>query len=389
MMKNGKYLILWLLCALLFTGCSGRGNGYPGNDPANSSTPPTDNSEVVDTSSADLGDCAATANTTPSNIETVVCTVNAFLDTLSTDERNTVSYDNTNAVAKTTWSDLPTDTVSRNGLRFGDLSADSLSAALTVVKAALSTSGYQDFAGVLAADDYLGSVEDSTATYSSNNYYIAIIGTPGTDTNWMLQIGGHNLAYNITYISGTGYPVPNAIGAEPKDSFESNSSTYAPLAIEGDAMQAMFEALTSSQLDFAFLDGESYSDVLVGPDNGSAAFPRTYPSVRKGVLVSDLSSDQQQLVKLAIAQWVDDFAADVADPLMETYTSDTALADTYIAWAGTKSAGVDLDVAGTYMRIDGPRLWIELLCREGTVISGKTRFSSVFRDKTVDYGNNL
>jgi hypothetical protein len=60
-----------------------------------------------------------------------------------------------------------------------------------------------------------------------------------------------------------------------------------------------------------------------------------------------------------------------------------------VAWGGTEASGVDVDVDGTYMRIDGPRVWIELACQAGVVIQGKTHFHSIYRDKQYDYGNTL
>ena len=156
-------------------------------------------------------------------------------------------------------------------------------------------------------------------------------------------------------------------------------------------MVAMFNGLDATQLSTAFLDGETYSDVLMGPDNGSGSMPTGFPEgeERAGVLVYELSSEQQALVIEAIEAWVADYPADVADPLIADYTSEEALADTYIAWAGSQEAGVDVDVANTYMRIDGPRLWIEMACQNGVVVSDETHYHTMFRDKQMDYANSL
>lgn len=268
------------------------------------------------------------------------------------------------------------------------MSSASLTAAKALIATALSAEGYKDFEGTLAADDYLAK---SAGGYGSSLYSVAFVGTPIVNGSWMLQIGGHHLAYNITYLSGTGYPTPNHIGAEPKAAFELNSTSYAPLADEGSALVAMYNSLSDTELDYAYLTGQSFSDVIVGPDNGSGKLPTSYPtgSKRGGKLVSDLNAAQKALVKAAIEQWVKDYPAAVADKLLADYTSDAAFADTYIAWAGTKSKGVDVDVSGTYMRIDGPRLWIEVACQNGVVIQGKTHYHTIFRDKTMDYGNSL
>jgi hypothetical protein len=118
--------------------------------------------------------------------------------------------------------------------------------------------------------------------------------------------------------------------------------------------------------------------------------PTNYPTGvnRRGMLVSDLTDDQKALVITAIEQWVKDFPDAVSNSLMDTYTSDAALADTYIAWAGDWDSGIDIDNRGTYMRIDGPRLWIELICQGGAVLS-ETHYHTMYRDKEMDYGNSL
>lgn len=339
------------------------------------------------TGTDDPGTAVDCSNAT-THMEKVVCATNGFLGTLSTTEKATAQLDFSNKTAKTTWSNLPN--ANRNGLKFGNLSTDQKTNALAVARAVLTDAGYEDFRGVLAADDYLATQGGGSA-YSSANYSIAVIGTPSTAGNWMLQLGGHHMAYNITYLAGVGYPVPHHLGVEPKTGFTVNSETYGPLMEEGQAMVAVFNGLSSTQLDSAYLTG-TFSDVVVGPDNGSGTKPTSkYPtgSNRTGVLVSALSSDQQAAVKAAIEQWVRDYDPAIADTLLTEYTSASALADTYIAWSGTKTSGPNPDVSGTYFRIDGPRLWIEVACQGGVVIRGQTHYHTIFRDKQMDYGNAL
>ncbi len=326
-----------------------------------------------------------------SQIDALICATEMFIDTLSESEQASVLYDWDNSnTERTIWSNLPTGNVQRNGMRIGELSDAAYSALIDVAQILLNDEGYEDFQGVLAADDYLQE-QGGGSTYSSANYYIAIFGTPSRDESWMIQLGGHHLAYNVTFVDGVGYPVPNHLATEPKAAFELNSTTYAPIVEEGDAMVAMFDALSSAELSEAYLSGESYSDVLVGPDNGSGTYPTDYPTGddRGGILVSSLTEAQQALVIAAMAQWVDDYQAEISDPLMADYTTDEALADTYIAWAGSQSAGVDVDTNGTYLRIDGPRVWIELACQGGVVIRGETHYHTIYRDKEMDYGNTL
>ncbi|BFM07875.1 DUF3500 domain-containing protein [Halioxenophilus aromaticivorans] len=168
-----------------------------------------------------------------------------------------------------------------------------------------------------------------------------------------------------------------------------NSNDYSELEDEAATFIAMYDGLTDSELEYAYLSSESFSDVLMGPDNGSGELPDDYPTDHGGILVSDLTAEQQALVTAAIASYVADYASDIADPLLEAYTSAEAYAQTYVAWAGSQSAGVDIDTNGTYMRIDGPRVWIEIICQGGIVIRNETHYHTIFRDKTMDYGNTL
>lgn len=417
-MKPTPFLYLFL-AALLLSGCGGSDSsdlttvetetgstsddsstGDTGSDDSSSDDSDESDDDTADDSDDEAADDSASEetatesqcdDTSTAQMDELICATENFIATLTTTEQSAILYewDNSNT-ERTIWSNLPTGNVQRNGMRIGELSDTAYDALITVAQTLLNDAGYEDFRGVLAADDYLQE-QGGGSTYSSANYYIAIFGTPGREDNWMIQLGGHHLAYNVTMVEGTGYPVPNHIASEPKSAFELNSTTYAPLVDEGDAMVAMFEALSEDEFSDAYLSGESYSDVLVGPDNGSGVQPNDYPvgDDRGGINVAALSETQQALVIAAIAEWVDDYQSDISDALMADYTTEAALADTYIAWAGSESAGVDVDQSGTYMRIDGPRVWIEVACQGGVVIRGQTHYHTVYRDKEMDYGNTL
>jgi hypothetical protein len=291
--------------------------------------------------------------------------------------------------------------VTRAGITLGSLTTSAQTAAFyAVADAALTDAGYADFNGVLAADDYLGTKQSS---YSSSNYHIAIIGTPSTTGLWMLQLGGHHMAFNITFNAGSAYPTPHHIGVEPKASFTVNNATYQVLADKAAAMLAIFYGQTSSlspttagstALTSAYLTGQTFSDILIGPveyNTGSyTAVAAKYPTSNRGVLVSSLTAAQQALVTAAITKFVSDYDATISADLISAYTSPTAYASTYVAWgAPSGSLYPNTEVDKTYLRIDGPRVWIEISCQAGVVISGITHYHMMFRDKTLDYYNEL
>lgn len=334
------------------------------------------------TEEVSLGDCAS-----GDEAQQIACAANAFLASLSSSQQETAQYDFSDSQARTTWSNLPTSFVPRNGVKFGDMSDESKTAALVLAKAALSDDGYSNMISAIAADQYLVEIGANSNDYGKDLYYVAIFGTPDASNDWAFQIGGHHLAFNLTYLSGVGYPTPHHIGTEPKGSFTVNSETYSTLDAEAADFVAMFDSLSSSELSAAFMSGQ-FSDVVMGPENGSGTAASNYPDAQ-GVLVSDLNAEQQELVKLAIASYAEDYSDSVSESLMSAYTSDEALSQTYIAWAGSESAGVDVDTSGTYMRIDGPRVWIEIACQGGIIIRNQTHYHTIFRDKAWDYGNSL
>lgn len=340
------------------------------------STSTTDGTPVTDCSSA------------TALLDKAVCEANGFLATLSDTQKSTANPAFTDTAQRTKWSNLPTQMVQRGGIQMGTLSTTSQSAALELMGTVLGDTS--DLTGVRAADDYLAA-NGGGSGYGSSLYWIGIFGTPSTTADWSIMFGGHHMAYNITFTGGVGYPTPNHLGVEPKSAFTQNGTSYQPLNDEGNAMLAVFTALSSTELATAHLSG-TFSDVVVGPveyGTGSSATAKAkYPTGanRTGALVSSLTADQQALVSTAIAKWVEDFDPEISDSLMSAYTS--AYADTYVAWGGSGSSP-DVDTSGTYFRIDGPRVWIEVACQGGIVFKNATHYHTIYRDKTMDYGGTL
>lgn len=330
---------------------------------------------------------ASTTNgcsTSPTIASKVVCLANTFLATLTTSQQATLvlALNKANAIR---WSNLPCGVSCRNGLAFSSLSATQLAAAKAVAQAAFGTStgeGYDEFTQIMAADDYLGTMSSG---YSSGNYIIAFLGTPTTTGKWMLQIGGHHFAQNITYDAGVVTSItPLHEGVEPKGSFTVNGTTYTgPIESEHNGMQDMLGSFTSAELASARISG-SFSDCLMVP--GSTT--NTFPTTKQGIKVSTLSTAAQAKVLAAMMPWINDADATAAAAFTTTYQNE--LANTYVCVATNTNA-----VAGTassfltantdYVRIDGPSIWIEFVCQNGVVIQNQIHYHTVVRDHTRDY----
>ena len=357
-----------------------------------------------------------TASCDTTYVDSVLSAVTTFETALGSSLTASTLYDSSTYttaqrnVYKTNWSNLPPGAIqfSRPGITLASVTtATQIAAFNALAKTALSTQGYADFQGVLAADDYLGYTKNANG-YGADLYHVAFVGTPSQTGAWTLMLGGHHMAFNINFNSGCSYPTPHHIGVEPRTAFTSNTHTsnnwydagsYTVLADKAAAMLAVFTGLDSTSLNSAFLTGQTFSDILIGPveaNTGSYStvttkFSAIASSSTRGVLVSGLTTAQQALVTAAITQFTGDYDSTTAARLLADYQA--GYASTYVAWAnaaGTySSSGPDVSANATYMRIDGPRVWIEIAVQNGIVISSQTHYHMMFRDKTYDYYDQL
>lgn len=357
-----------------------------------------------------------TASCDTTYVDSVLSAVATFETALGSSLTASTLYDSSTYttaqrnVYKTNWSNLPPGAIqfTRPGITLASVTTTSQIAAFNALaKAVLSTQGYTDFQGVLAADDYLGYTKNANG-YGADLYHVAFVGTPSQTGAWTLMFGGHHMAFNINFNSACSYPTPHHIGVEPRTAFTTNSHTsynwydsgsYTVLNDKAAAMVAVFTGLDSTSLSSAFLTGQTFSDILIGPveaNTGSYStvttkFNAIESSSKRGVLVSGLTTAQQALVTAAITQFTGDYDSTTAARLLADY--EAGYASTYVAWANSagtySSSGPDVSANATYMRIDGPRVWIEIAVQNGIVISSQTHYHMMFRDKTYDYYDQL
>lgn len=322
-------------------------------------------------------------------VNDVVTAAQAFKATLSTSQVSTLQKTYTTALAKK-WSNLPCGSGCRNGVQLSTLSTTQLAAAKAVMQAALGTSsnqGYDIMNQVLLADDYLNA-NGGGSGYSSGIYFISFLNEPSATGAWMLQFGGHHMAFTIAFNGGKVVgTTPEMLGVEPK-TFTTNGTTYTPLENRHLALQNMLASFTTAQLASSKLS-TTFSDCLMSPgeSNGNT---NTMPSTKLGIAASTLTTAQQQLVINAIKTWTADMDSTTESELNTLYTN--GLSGTYIAWTGSGTSGTSstfLNANTNYVRIDGPRVWIEFVCQSGVVFSSQIHYHSVWRDHVSDYGNDL
>lgn len=311
------------------------------------------------------------------NSAEVVAAAAAFLATLDVATRDRVVYDFSDSLARQTWSNIPATVVPRNGVVLSALAPDQLRAAYTMMQTALAADGYHQDENIQRADDFLaGRGGPGAAVFGSlTDYYVAIYGEPSPTEPFMVQFTGHHLARNLTYHGDKVSQTPQFVGSDPI-SFVVDGTTIAPLAAESTAMSVAIASLTSEQRASAEITSGTFDEVLMGPGMDTGDFP-----VPEGVPLAGLDARQRSAVMAAIETFAGDVPAEAATRLMAKYASE--MDQTRIGWSNSTGLAEE----NSYIRIDGPSVWIEFIT---TRLPNATNihYHSVYRDKTNDYGSS-
>ena len=139
-------------------------------------------------------------------------------------------------------------------------------------------------------------------------------GEPSETEQFMVQYGGHHAAYNITYAGQDVSLSPTLTAVEPPQ-FGLEGISYAPLEDERTSVIAALEALSESERAEAEIGG-SFDDLLLGPGS-DGPFPEP-----EGVLVGDLTQNQQDKVTAILRAWVGDLDEEAAEAFIARYVAE-------------------------------------------------------------------
>jgi hypothetical protein len=312
----------------------------------------------------------------------MVGAANAFLATLTETQRASAVFE-FGGSQTTGWSNLPTGIFQRKGLRLGDLSAQQRDAAMALVAAAASRSGYEKIVNIMNADETLknagggrtggrqgGGGRGGSIRFGADEYYLALLGKPSSSEPWLIQFGGHHLAINVTVVGQSSVLTPSLPATQPAR-YVLNGQTIRPLGNENDKGFALINALDAAQQKQAIL-GYQVSDLVLGPGaDGKVIQP-------EGILASALSPPQQELLLDVIREWVGILNDEAATAKMAEIKAN--LPRTYFAWSGsTVNGGL------AYYRVQGPTIVIEYAPQQGDL----QHIHTIYRDPTNDYGAKM
>jgi hypothetical protein len=308
--------------------------------------------------------------------ETVVSRANEFKATLSSSQVADLEFDYTFENIKI-WSNLPAALYPRLGLRIGDLNNVQSKAVKSLIKevtGSVQNEGWEEIQQVWMADDFLN-MKEAGGKYGSGNYYIAFLGKPAIEGIFEIVVTGHHYTLANTYKNGQLIGCTPRFEAVEPYNFQVNNKAYSPISQEKDALSNLLNGLSETQLSIA-KSTNVFTNILLTPSKNWM-----FPVEHSGLQIKSLNPSQKKLVINAIQTYTDDINDDDSKLILSKYIED--LDNTFITYSGTTS----LTKLNDYIRIDGPKIWIEFSVQRGQVLPNEPyHFHSIWRDRESDYG---
>jgi Protein of unknown function (DUF3500) len=278
-----------------------------------------------------------------------------FLASLSSSHRSKTSFTFSSA-ERTRWHWTTTSAVPRNGLALRDMSTESRTLALALLRASLSEAGYKQAVAIIALQLELGQ--------DDGLYYISVFGTPSSST-WGWRFEGHHLSRHFTIKDTALFLTPFFLGSYPTET----DSKFRAMPREEDAARELVRSLRPEQRKIAVFQEESLTQHI------TQNAVRVKPLPALGIEMSALSAAQQNLVLEIIRTFLGTLPEGVGKPLLERLQK--GFSSIRFAWAGSFEPRNP-----HYYRLQGNDFLLEF---DNSRNSG-THIHSVWRDFTGDFG---
>jgi hypothetical protein len=304
----------------------------------------------------------------------------ALLESLSAEERRTVMFPLAGE-ARTNWSNTPPYVHPRPGLRMGALGAEQRLRVHDLLRASLSSQGYQKVAGVMRLDDvhrartletlaadaapYTRAVSES---FGSANYAVVIFGDPRVDTDWAWLIQGHHLGASFTVAGDRVGFTPLFLGAGPLQVDRGDDIGWSAMSYELSHAVDLIRSLTPAQRDAAISPDEVPSDVVNGVGKKRNL---TKP---QGLEAGDMSPAQQALLRRLVEEYVRNANTAAAEAQLAAIDA-AGWESLTLSWRGALGD----PASDFYYRVQGPRIVIECTHQPQHI-------HTIVRDPANDYG---
>ena len=235
----------------------------------------------------------------------------------------------------------------RQGICFADMSNGQREAAFDLMRASLSTQGFELTRNIMRLNETLAELSGDHDFLGEWLYYIQVYGKPSATYPWGWKLEGHHAIINYFVLGDQVVMTPLFIGSEP---VKAPSGKYKGLEIlqkEQNDGRAMLKALPEAQQKKAILNFSK-----TGNNNLTEAFKDNVVIDYAGLRTNELAAPTHQRLRDLIALYVNNMDDGHARVKMDEV--DRHIENTWFTWIG----GLQPDGA-FYYRVQSPVVLIE------------------------------
>ena len=305
------------------------------------------------------------------SIPTMTSTANAFLNSLSPEQRDKATFGFSDD-ERMNWHFTP---VERSGLPIKEMEPYQRQLAHALVISGLSQEGYIKATTIMSLEQVLFEAEGTGRRISRDEelYFVSIFGTPSESGQWGWRFEGHHLALNFTIDGGRVVSTPSFHGANPAEVREGRMAGLRALGDEEDLARALLDSLDAEQKAAAVTETEAPRDIITGVER------KAEPGEPTGLRADRMRADQKMMLLAIVREYVFNKAPDDANTALDEIRRAGTDA-IYFSWAGGTARG-----EGHYYRLQGPTFLIEY----DNTQNNANHIHSVWRDLEKDFGADL
>jgi hypothetical protein len=264
----------------------------------------------------------------------------------------------------------------RLGLPLETMSKEQKMAALELLKAGTSETGYQSATTIMSLEAILRDLEKGGAMVRNPDwYFFTIFGKPSRTGKWGWRVEGHHLSLNFVVDKGAVVAAtPCFFGANPATVKGGDKKGQRTIADSEDLAKDLLNALDDEQKKAA-LQKEHFREVEEEKRMPTVGEP-------KGVAAAAMTDKQRAILVKLLEHYAGRLPADVAKVYLDEVNK-MGLGKVYFAYSG----GVEEGKPHTY-RLQGPHFVIEFLnIQDDSAKNPANHIHSVWRSIKNDFGN--
>ena len=302
----------------------------------------------------------------------------SFLSTLE-DEQKSIALMPYDSPKRVDWHFIPKK--NRKGLVLSDMNEAQRTAAMRLVRAALSEAGYDKTSKIMMLEGVLREMEGEGRNWARDPemYYVTLFGQPSDSEAWGLSFEGHHVSLNFVCRDGRVVDsTPQFFASNPsivKNEVSGPLGKGTRVLRDEEAMAFRFvNDLSSEQLKKALIAEEAPAEIrFAGEAQAVVGDP-------EGIAFSDLRLRQQAALKRLVDVYVSAVAEPIAKERREMIRQSGWKA-VHFAWAGAREPGI-----GHYYRIRGEKFLIEFVNTQADPAGNPANhIHCVWRDLTGDF----